>query len=187
MGEVQDVNGNLVILSAGQPYAGPQPNSALQDNFATATLGGQTAQVISAGFGPGSYGMYQLEIIVPTGLTANPATQLYVAQNAFISNTVTLPVGTPTLNPPPPVIQPPPSTTPIRITIDSPQAAGSPMSGVATLAGWAIDNDNGDYGSHFRSGRRVSGRRLLRRFATGCVRRLPRTRRLSECGLERQP
>jgi uncharacterized protein (TIGR03437 family) len=139
MGLVQDANGNIVSLSPGQPYGGPQPNTALQDNFATATLGGQTAQVISAGFGAGSYGMYQLQLIVPTGLTANSATQLYVAQNAFISNTVTLPVGATTLNPPPPVLPPPPSTTPISITIDIPNPAGSPLSGTATLAGWAID------------------------------------------------
>lgn len=139
MGLVQDASGNIVILSPGQAYGGPQPNTALQENFATATLGGQTAQVISAGFGAGSYGMYQLRIIIPTGLTANSATQLYVAQNAFISNTVTLPVGTPTLNPPPPVLQPPPSTTPIMIGIDIPNALGSPLSGTPTLAGWAID------------------------------------------------
>jgi uncharacterized protein (TIGR03437 family) len=139
MGLVQDAGGNIVILSPGQPYGGPQPNTALQDNFATATLGGQTAQVISAGFGAGSYGMYQLQLIVPTGLTANSATQLYVAQNAFISNTVTLPVGATTLNPPPPVVPPPPSTTPITIFIDSPNTTGSPLSGFATVYGWAID------------------------------------------------
>jgi len=140
MGLVQDASGNIVAVAPGQPYNGPQPNTALQDNFATATLGGSTAQVISAGFGTGSYGMYQLQIIVPTGLTANAATQLYVAQNAFISNTVTLPVGTPVLNPPPPVLQPPPSKTPITIGIDIPNALGSPLSGTTTFSGWAIDN-----------------------------------------------
>jgi uncharacterized protein (TIGR03437 family) len=137
MGLVADANGGLIVPVAGTPYSGPQPNSAVQNNFATATLGGQTAQVVSAGFGAGSYGMYQLNLIVPTGLTANAATQLYVAQNAFISNTVTLPVGTTTLNPPPP--PPPPSTTTLTITIDSPSISGAPLSGVATLRGWALD------------------------------------------------
>ncbi len=137
MGLIQDLNGNVIVPVAGAPYTGPQPNSVYQPNFATATLGGQTAQVVSAGFGPGAYGMYQLNLIVPTGLTANAATQLYVAQNAFISNTVTLPVGTPTLNPPPP--PPPPSTTTLTITIDSPSPSGAPLSGAATLRGWALD------------------------------------------------
>src|SRR5258708_39754629 len=81
-------------------------------------------------------------MIVPTGLTANSVTQLYMAQNAFVSNTVTLPVGTPVLNPPPlpPVpVTPPNSTTPIRIYSDSP-AAGATLSGVAALGGWAVDD-----------------------------------------------
>lgn len=61
-------------------------------NTVTATLGGSDAQVISAGLTPGA-STYDIQMIVPTNLTPNPLTQLYVAQNAFISNIVTLPVG----------------------------------------------------------------------------------------------
>ncbi|HEY3455564.1 MAG TPA: Ig-like domain-containing protein [Bryobacteraceae bacterium] len=138
MGLVTDRAGNIQILAAGAPYNGAQPNTVYQPNFATATMGGSTAQVINAGFAAGSYGMYQLQVIVPNTLAANPATQFYVAQNAFISNIVTVPVGTPTLNPPPP--PPPPSKTSLTITVDSP-APGAPLSGAATLYGWAIDTD----------------------------------------------
>ncbi len=134
MGLVTDRAGNVQIQAAGAPYNGAQPNTVYQPNFATATMGGSTAQVINAGFAAGSYGMYQLQVIVPNTLAANPATQFYVAQNAFISNIVTVPVGTPTLNPGPP--PPPPSQTSLTVTIDS---AGGALSGAATLFGWAID------------------------------------------------
>lgn len=75
----------------GQPYNGPAGNSV--SNFVTGTMGGSTAQVVSAGFAPGAVGRYSVQMIVPSGLTNNPATQAYIAQNAFISNIVTLPVG----------------------------------------------------------------------------------------------
>lgn len=76
---------------AGAPYNGPQPNSAT--NFVTATVNGETGQVVSAGLVPGGIGMYGIQVIMPSDLTPNSATQVYVAQNAFISNVVTIPVG----------------------------------------------------------------------------------------------
>ncbi len=62
-------------------------------NTVTATLGGSDAQVISAGLVSGSQSAEQIQMIVPTNLSPNQFTQLYVAQNAFISNIVTIPVG----------------------------------------------------------------------------------------------
>ncbi|HEX4808881.1 MAG TPA: hypothetical protein VH325_08125 [Bryobacteraceae bacterium] len=76
---------------AGVPYNGPQPNSAT--NFVTATVNAETGQVVSAGLVPGGIGMYGMQVILPGDLTPNATTQVYVAQNAFISNVVTLPVG----------------------------------------------------------------------------------------------
>lgn len=76
---------------AGVPYDGPQPNSAT--SFVTATVNGETGQTISAGLVPGGIGMYGIQVIMPSDLVPNPATQVYVAQNAFISNIVTIPVG----------------------------------------------------------------------------------------------
>ena len=76
---------------AGVPYDGPQPNSAT--SFVTATVNQETGQTISAGLVPGGIGMYGIQVIMPSDLPVNPTTQVYVAQNAFISNIVTIPVG----------------------------------------------------------------------------------------------
>ena len=76
---------------SGTPYTGPQPNSVFYS--VSATVNGATAQVLSAGLPPFSYGIYQVQMVLPTTLKTNPAVQVYVAQNAFISNIVTIPVG----------------------------------------------------------------------------------------------
>lgn len=92
LGTINDVTGTANNYAvAGIPFSGPVPNTA--NNFVTATMGGSTAEVISAGLPTGSYGVYQIQMIVPTSLTANNNTQLYVAQNAYVSNIVTIPVG----------------------------------------------------------------------------------------------
>ena len=77
---------------AGYPYLGPVPNSVDQANFVAATLAGSTAQVLNAGFPYGSIGIYQIELQMPASLTTSNNAQLYIAQNAFISNIVALPV-----------------------------------------------------------------------------------------------
>lgn len=93
VGAIGDItNTSQLYAIAGFPYNGPEPNSA--DNFVTATMGGSTAEVVSAGFASGAYGVYEIQMMVPTSLTANNSTQLYVAQNAYVSNIVTIPVGT---------------------------------------------------------------------------------------------
>ncbi|HEX3681976.1 MAG TPA: hypothetical protein VHU83_05485 [Bryobacteraceae bacterium] len=92
LGVLVDPAGNFLNDAfAGAPYAGPQPNSA--GNPVTATMGGATAEVVSAGLPSGSYGVYQVQLIVPPTATTNDNTQLFIAQNAYISNLVTLPVG----------------------------------------------------------------------------------------------
>ncbi len=92
LGTVSDItNTAQKYTTAGLPYNGPEPNSA--NNFVTATMGGSTAEVVSAGFASGAYGVYQVQLMVPPSLSANKATQLYIAQNAYVSNIVTVPVG----------------------------------------------------------------------------------------------
>jgi len=116
----------------GQPYNGPQPNVAA--NSVSATMGGSTGEVINAGLPSGSYGMYGVQVIVPSNLTANNDTQLYIAQNAYISNTVTVAVGTGSSAPPPPS-----SSGSIVVHIDNP-SANSTVSGTTAVAGWAVDS-----------------------------------------------
>ncbi|HEX4748332.1 MAG TPA: RICIN domain-containing protein [Bryobacteraceae bacterium] len=91
LGTITDVNGNVLPVDTGSPWYGPAVNTAF--NSVTATMNGETAEVVQAGLTEGGYGMYNIQMIVPSDLSANSTTQLYVAQNAFISNTVTLPIG----------------------------------------------------------------------------------------------
>jgi uncharacterized protein (TIGR03437 family) len=90
LGLVQTPDGSYYSPPTGQPYSGPMPNSAI--NSVSATMGAETAQVIAAGLGTGSIGRYLVQMVVPGDMPSNGATPLYIAQNAFISNTVTLPV-----------------------------------------------------------------------------------------------
>ena len=93
LGTVQDINGNVLTVTTGQPWYGPAQNSAVSS--VTATIAGQTAEVIGAGLNEAGYGIYGIQMIVPSGLSPSSSTQVYVAQNAFISNTATIPVGSP--------------------------------------------------------------------------------------------
>jgi uncharacterized protein (TIGR03437 family) len=106
---------------AGYPYYGPVPNSVDQSNFVAATVAGSTAQVLNAGFPYGSIGIYQIELQMPAGLTTSNDAQLYIAQNAFISNIVTLPVTSS-------------SSTSLVITPNPIVVTSGPLVGTATLA-----------------------------------------------------
>src|SRR5262249_27207851 len=103
----------------------------------SATLGGSTAQVVSAGLPQGSYGIYQVQLIIPEDQAQNNNTPLYVAQNAFISNTVTLPVGPANSNP----FQPPPTTGSVHIGIDNPTTSSPALTGSSPIAGWAVGDN----------------------------------------------
>jgi uncharacterized protein (TIGR03437 family) len=81
---------NGQTATAGQPYNGGQPNSPTQT--VSSTVNGLTGQVISAGLPTGATGVYAVSILLPSNLPPNDATQLYIAQDAFVSNIVTFPV-----------------------------------------------------------------------------------------------
>lgn len=91
LGLVQTPDGSIVNPGGGQRHTGPTPNSAV--NSVSATMNGVTAQVVAAGLPVGNIGRYVVQMIVPSSLGSNGATPVYIAQNAFISNTVTLPVA----------------------------------------------------------------------------------------------
>ncbi len=75
----------------GTAFIGKTPNTA--GIPVNASINGATAQIVSAGLPTFSYGTYYVQVVVPTSLSANAAAQVYIAQNAFISNTVTIPVS----------------------------------------------------------------------------------------------
>ncbi len=93
LGALLENDAQAGAASGGKAFFGPTPNTAGQS--VSATMGGVTAEVISAGFPLYSYGVYQIQAVVPTTLTNNAFTPFYIAQNAYISNTVSVPVATP--------------------------------------------------------------------------------------------
>ena len=133
LGQIADVKGNVIGVATGLPYSGPAQNSVFSNDFVSATMGSSTAQVVSAGLPPGSYGVYQVQLIVPSNQATT--TQLSIAQNAYVSNIVTIPVGAANLNPNPPPV----GSSTIHISIDMPTVAGGPVSGTTYVGGWAAD------------------------------------------------
>lgn len=80
-------------LVTGTAYSGPAGNAPLSP--INATVAGGSATVLSSGLVPGTNGVYQIVITLPSTLTANPFTQLFIQQQFNGSNIVTVPVGNP--------------------------------------------------------------------------------------------
>ncbi len=135
LGLLSDPNAQAAQIS-GQPYNGPVPNNA--GNSVSATISGSTAQVIAAGLPTGSYGVYQVQMIVPSDAATNSKAQVYIAQNAFISNIATIAVGPTVLTPPPPPVT---SAGPIHISIDNPHFQSPAFTGYAAFGGWAYSTN----------------------------------------------
>jgi uncharacterized protein (TIGR03437 family) len=76
----------------GQVYPGPALNVPVT-NVDNAQVGGATANVLSAGLAVGMMpGIYAVVLQIDNSLPTNPVTQMYIAQNVFTSNIVTIPV-----------------------------------------------------------------------------------------------
>jgi len=74
-----------VPAGTGAPQGGPLSNTAAQ---VSVTVGGQPAQVLFSGLAPGFAGLYQVNAVVPSGVTAGsqvPVTLSVAGQNS-ISN-----------------------------------------------------------------------------------------------------
>ncbi len=135
LGQVQNLSGNVISDTAtGGPYNGYPINTATNSVSATIGTNNTTAQVVGAGLTQGSYGIYQVQIIIPQDQATNAATQVSIAQNAFISNIVTIPVGPAVSNPNNLV-----GASPIKLSIDNPAAQGPALSGIASVGGWAVE------------------------------------------------
>jgi uncharacterized protein (TIGR03437 family) len=77
--------------TTGQVYNGPALNIP-QTAVDNAQVGGTTANVLFAGLVPGLVGVYQVELQLNPSLPTNPFTQMWIAQNVFTSNIVTIPI-----------------------------------------------------------------------------------------------
>jgi uncharacterized protein (TIGR03437 family) len=76
----------------GLTYPGPALNLPVT-NVDNAQVGGTTANVLYAGLAVGMMpGVYAVELQISSSLPTDPVTQVYIAQNVFTSNIVTIPV-----------------------------------------------------------------------------------------------
>jgi len=77
---------------AGQPYAGEAGNVLMQ---VQAEIDGQPVEVVSAILPQHAIGIYQVQVVLPSGFPASPAAHLTISQGDWKSNTVTVPIGNP--------------------------------------------------------------------------------------------
>jgi len=84
------------FLLSGQPYKGPP---TFPQSFVSGQIDNATVNVLHAEMAPGLIGVYQVYLNLPSSLNTDPKAQLYIAQNTFRSNVVTIPVfATPVLS-----------------------------------------------------------------------------------------
>jgi uncharacterized protein (TIGR03437 family) len=78
----------LVAAGSAAPTASPAKTS----NTVTATIGGQPAQVLFAGLTPAFAGLYQVNVLVPKGITAAPNVPVIIMAAGLASPPVTIPI-----------------------------------------------------------------------------------------------
>jgi uncharacterized protein (TIGR03437 family) len=76
----------------GVPFAGPAAPVTFP---VSASVDGRSAQVLSAELPPGAIGIYQVRILLPPDLPADPKAQLFITEHGMTSNTIVLPVQAP--------------------------------------------------------------------------------------------
>jgi uncharacterized protein (TIGR03437 family) len=84
-------SGNQPYIVTGAQYPVGAPITAPQQ-FANAIAGGSTADVIQATLLPGSVGLFEVVLHLSPGLSTNGYTAVTVAQGAYVSNPVSIPV-----------------------------------------------------------------------------------------------
>jgi uncharacterized protein (TIGR03437 family) len=83
----------LSAIVDGSKYEGPVPNAPFAD--LSALVGGASATVVSAELLQGQIGMYQVQLEINSGVTADALAQATISQGLTTSNIVTIPIGNP--------------------------------------------------------------------------------------------
>jgi uncharacterized protein (TIGR03437 family) len=78
------------LVAAGS--AAPASPPAKTSNTVTVTIGGEAAQVLFAGLAPGFAGIYQVNVVVPSGITAAPKAPVIITAGGLASPPVTIPI-----------------------------------------------------------------------------------------------
>lgn len=87
-------------VATGFKYRGDALNRP--DAFVSSLAGGKTANVLYSGLAPGLVGIYEVHLELNSDIPSNPATQVTIAQDVYVSNIVTFPVWNPADNSTPP-------------------------------------------------------------------------------------
>ncbi|MGD0499847.1 MAG: hypothetical protein ABSC23_15570 [Bryobacteraceae bacterium] len=82
------------IYKTGIRFPANSPATTPQSTVSS-LAGGSTANLLGATPKAGMFGVFEVLLQLSTALASDPSTQLYIAQDVFISNTVTLPVVSP--------------------------------------------------------------------------------------------
>ncbi len=79
-----------LLQQTGTRFQGSDANRPVV--FVSSLAGGRTANVLSCGIQPGSFGLYRCDLQLNQGLPSNPLTALTIAQGFQVSNIATVPV-----------------------------------------------------------------------------------------------
>ncbi len=82
-----------MLAVAGVKFTGPELNDPAV--FVSAQAGSRTANLLQAGLKPGWVGVHEVQIELNSGQPTNPNSTLWIAQDIYVSNIVTLPVYNP--------------------------------------------------------------------------------------------
>ena len=77
---------NLIQTGVKYPQGGPITKPV---NFVSSLAGGKTANILSASLKPGTVGTYEVLLQLNSSMPTNPLTNVYIAQDIYISNIVT--------------------------------------------------------------------------------------------------
>ncbi|MBI4907927.1 MAG: hypothetical protein HY820_30155 [Acidobacteria bacterium] len=103
-----------VEMATGFKFKGAALNRP--DAFVSSLAGGKTANVLYSGLAPGLVGIYEVHLELNSDIPSNPATQVTIAQDIYVSNIVTFPVWNPNDS------SIPPSATAARSAINYPRS-----------------------------------------------------------------
>ncbi len=65
------------------------------NEFVSSLAAAKTANVLYSGLAPGLVGIYEVHLELNSDIPTNPATQLTIAQDIYVSNIITFPVFNP--------------------------------------------------------------------------------------------
>jgi len=94
LGQPQSGDDSAGLINTGVKY--PDGGPVTQPvNFVSSLAGGKTANVLSAGLKPRTVGVYEVVLQLNSDMPTDSLTQLYIAQDVYVSNVVTFAVANP--------------------------------------------------------------------------------------------